>query len=76
MKYDELFDKPIIEYSDEDIIKRATQLREVAKTTKISKAVEKKTIAKKTKKDKKQEQLAAMLDKAKAVASAKGGKDG
>lgn len=74
MKYDELFEKPIIEYSDEDIIARAIQLREVAKTTKITKAIEKKTVKKKTKKEKEQEALEALLEKARAVASGKEGK--
>jgi hypothetical protein len=74
MQYDELFEKPIVEYSDEEIIARAIQLREVAKTTKITKAVEKQTVKRKTKKEKEQEALAALLDKANAVAAGKEGK--
>jgi len=73
MQYDDIFPKPITEYTDEEIIARAIQLREVAKTTKIIKAEANKTKKAKTKKDKMAEEMEKLAQMAEQVQEDKKG---
>jgi|AMWB02.1.fsa_nt_gi hypothetical protein len=74
MKYDDLFEKPITEYSEEEITARAMQLRLASKVTKqltnsVTADTKPKPTTKRPKQSKAEQMLEAAMAKAKLLAA-------
>lgn len=64
MKYDDLFEKPLIEYTDEQIIARALELREKTKVAKKAGGAAKKKSTPATTKTKAESAMEALIAQA------------